>query len=432
MEKKLSTDSYKGVRDFYPDDMAIQQYIFTVWSQTAESFGYARYDASVLEPAELYKRKSSEEIVSEQTYTFTDRGDREVTLRPEMTPTVARMIAKRRRELSFPVRWYSIPNLFRYERPQRGRLREHWQLNCDLFGGDDISADIEIIAIANQVLRNFGAEQNNFEIRINHRQLLIAGVLELASRVGTTLDETQIQQTIRLLDKRSKIEPEKFNAQLTTIVGAEVSKSILSKYGSKDMKEAVKTSAAYAELTRIQDGLKKMGIPTKLDVELARGFDYYTGMIFEIFDVSGENNRSIAGGGRYDNLTSLFDDEPIAAVGFAMGDVTTRNVLETHDLLTADITSPTIMVLPTDVSHNIEAQLLAQEFRMNGLSVSADISSKKVGKKISNASDALVDYVLVLGEDEIKNKTYTVKNLIEGSERSGTLPELIEHVSKQS
>ena len=141
----LSAEPYKGVRDFYPEDMWMEEYIFETWSYVAESFGYEKYGASVLEPAELYKAKSGEEIINEQTYTFVDRGDREVTLRPEMTPTVARMIAARRHELTLPVRWYSIPNLFRYERPQRGRLREHWQLNCDIFGTSDVSADIEII-----------------------------------------------------------------------------------------------------------------------------------------------------------------------------------------------------------------------------------------------------------------------------------------------
>ena len=161
-DKILSTDSYKGVRDFYPDDMAILRYIFDVWSQTAESFGFERYDASVLEPADLYKAKGAEneEMVNEQTYTFIDRGKREVTLRPEMTPTVARMVAGRRRELSFPVRWYSIPNLFRYERPQRGRLREHWQLNCDIFGASHFTADVEIIALAYHMLITYASHMH--------------------------------------------------------------------------------------------------------------------------------------------------------------------------------------------------------------------------------------------------------------------------------
>ncbi|MFZ2049141.1 MAG: histidine--tRNA ligase [Minisyncoccia bacterium] len=167
MSNKLSTDSYKGVRDFYPEDQFVQSYIFSVWRSTIESFGYVEYGASILEPSEIYKEKSGEEIVKEQTFTFIDRGEREVTLRPEMTPTVARMVAAHKRDLGFPLRWYSIPNLFRYEAPQRGRLREHWQLNVDIFGAKNFMADVEIIKIAYRIMLNFGATDSDFEIRLN-------------------------------------------------------------------------------------------------------------------------------------------------------------------------------------------------------------------------------------------------------------------------
>lgn len=165
---KLSTDAYKGVRDFYPEDKFIQNYIFAVWRRTAERFGYEEYDASVLEPTEMYTEKSGDEIVDEQTFTFLDRGGRSVTLRPEMTPTLARMVAARKRELGFPLRWYSIPNLFRYEATQRGRLREHWQLNADIFGLDSIEAEIEIIHLGFQMLMNLGATPEDFQIRLNY------------------------------------------------------------------------------------------------------------------------------------------------------------------------------------------------------------------------------------------------------------------------
>ena len=164
---KLSTDPYKGVRDFYPEDKFVQNYIFSVWKKIPELFGYEEYDASILEPSEIYREKSGDEIVNEQTFTFTDRGGREVTLRPEMTPTLARMVAARKRDLGFPLRWYSIPNLFRYEATQRGRLREHWQLNVDIFGISNISADIEIIILANKIMEVFGAKQSDYEIRLN-------------------------------------------------------------------------------------------------------------------------------------------------------------------------------------------------------------------------------------------------------------------------
>jgi histidyl-tRNA synthetase len=193
---KLDTSPYKGVRDFYPEDQFIENYIFNTWKKTAESFGYLEYNASVLEPSEIYKEKSGEEIVNEQTFTFTDRGGREVTLRPEMTPTIARMVAAKRRELSLPIRWYSIPNLFRYEATQRGRLREHWQLNVDIFGVESIEADLEVIEVASRTMRNFGATLSDFEIRINKSAgseiNLIDVVKKLESRgmPNVRLDET--------------------------------------------------------------------------------------------------------------------------------------------------------------------------------------------------------------------------------------------------
>lgn len=419
MDKKLSTASYKGVRDFYPEDMAVQRYIFDVWAQTAESFGYERYDASVLEPSELYKSKGAEneEMVNEQTYTFIDRGEREVTLRPEMTPTVARMIAGKHQELSFPVRWYSIPNLFRYERTQRGRLREHWQLNCDIFGTSDYTADVEVIALAYQTLLNFGAEPEMFEIRINDRQEMTA----FYNSIGIT--DTTIHTAItRLNDRFHKIEAQEYRDELKEIVGdKEMVKTIFEMVAGKEKQDSKNP---------VVKGLRELGITNvKVDRSLARGFDYYTGTIFEIFDTSDENNRSLLGGGRYDNLTGLFGGEPIPGIGFGMGDVTMRNFLETHNLLTSSITAPQMMIIPTDPEYNLEAQKLAQEFRANGMSVSVDIGTKKLGKKIANAGEIMVEYALILGEDEIKTSKYVVKNLADSSEQSGTLDQLLEKLT---
>ena len=248
---KLNTDSYKGVRDFYPEDMAVQNYIFDTWRKVAEKHGYLEYSASILEPTEIYSEKSGSEIVNEQTFTFMDRGDRSVTIRPEMTPTLARMVAARRKSLKFPLRWYSMPNLFRYERPQRGRKREHWQLNCDLLGVSGIEGDREIISLAYAVMKEFGAKDEDFEIRINNANI---------------------------------------------------------------------------------EDFKKIGPNFVSDPTLARGQTYYTGTVFEIFDKDKENNRALAGGGRYDNLLEMFDVEPVPSVGFGMGDITLRDFLETHKL----------------------------------------------------------------------------------------------------
>ncbi len=406
MVNKLDTEAYKGTRDFYPEDMAIQQYIFDTWAQTAESFGFERYDASILEPSDLYRSKGAEnaELVNEQTYTFIDRGDREVTLRPEMTPTVARMVAGKRRELSFPLRWYSIPNLFRYERPQRGRLREHWQLNCDMFGVDHYSADVEMIALAYNVLTTFGATPDMFEVRINNR----AWIQELLVKEG--LDETQIKAMLSLLDRKDKID--NFVAEAKKIAGKNIHFTTEPEKGSV--------------LDLVVQGLFDLGIKNvKVSPSTVRGFNYYTGTVFEIFDTSEENNRSLLGGGRYDNLTELFGGEPISGIGFGVGDVTMRDFLTTHDLLTSNITAPTLMVIPTEDAYNMKGQILAQTFRRAGVSTAVDMGTKKLGKKIASAGESFVEYVLVLGEDEVKSKTYTLKNLADGTEQKGSVDDLL-------
>ncbi len=411
-DKKLKTESYKGVRDFYPKDMAIQRYIFDTWSKTAESFGFERYDASILEPSDLYKSKGAqnEEMVNEQTYTFIDRGGREVTLRPEMTPTVARMVAGQRRELKFPLRWYSIPNLFRYERPQRGRLREHCQLNCDIFGTDDFTADVEIIALAYQTMIDFGATPEMFEIRVNDRDLMKRAYHALG------INDEMITSITRLNDRRKKIDPDAYRAELTNITGNELlSEEIIIILDQSD------------EQTDLVLGLQQLGITNVIfDKSISRGFDYYTGTIFEIFDISGENNRSLIGGGRYDNLTSMFSDEPVSGIGFGMGDVTMRDFLETHKLIPKHIhsTAPTLMIIPTEPSLNLEGQKIAKVFRGHGIKVATDIGTKKLGKKISDAAENKVIYALIVGTDEIATGNFVLKNLTLSSEESGTIDEL--------
>ncbi len=433
-DKNLSTDSYKGVRDFYPADMAIQRYIFDTWAKTAESFGFERYDASILEPSDLYKAKGAEneELVNEQTYTFIDRGEREVTLRPEMTPTVARMVAAKRRELAFPLRWYSIPNLFRYERPQRGRLREHWQLNCDIFGSNDIAADVEIIALAYQTLIDFGARPEQFQIRINNRKILPADLAYGANKHGVSLKDEQVLSLARLIDKIDKIDAIDFESQMKHILGnKELSDYILERLTSDMSSGIINETEEFKDLKFVYDGLNDVGIKNvKVDLSLMRGFDYYTGTIFEIFEVDENGNstgRAMLGGGRYDNLTGMFGGEPISGIGFGMGDVTMRDFLETHNLLPSHLekSGTKVVIIPMSAEQNIFAQGIAMKIRQAGFSVSTDIGTKKVGDKISKAAERGCEYIVVVGEDEIANNTYNLKQLKTGSVFSGTISELI-------
>lgn len=425
-EQKLSTESYKGVRDFYPEDQFIQNYIFGVMRKIAERFGYQEYGASILEPAELYRAKSGEEIVNEQTYTFTDRGDREVTLRPEMTPSVARLVAGKHRELLLPLRWYSIPNLFRYEKPQRGRLREHWQLNVDLFGVSSLQAEVEIISVASEIMRAFGVKDDQFEIRINSRKIVN---YILQTLMG--LSELQSIKVAKIIDRKEKVSSEVFEKMVTEIVG-EKDNFLLTLLKSKNFEEFVGRLPEDAglengigEIKTLMEALEKLGITNVVfDQTLMRGFDYYTGVVFEVFDLNPDNRRSLFGGGRYDDLLEIFGEPRVPTVGFGMGDVTMRDVLETYNLLPTFKTSVKLTICTVGIEHIDYAQELAQKLRAKNLSVIVDYSGKKIGDQIKRADKQGVPFVVCVGEEEVKTGKFKMKNLKTGEEKVLTEEEM--------
>lgn len=432
---KLSTESYKGVRDFYPEDMYIERYMFDVMRQTAESFGYVEYGASILEPTELYRGKTSEEIVNDQTYTFTDRGGREVTLRPEMTPTVARMIAGKRRELSFPARWYSIPNVFRYEQPQRGRLREHWQFNADIFGVGGREAEVEIVSMAYALFETFGAKPSDFEILVNSREVLEA----LWSKFD--LNPEQQKKVARLMDARDKMPAEKFDASLADIVANENTAHEIKKAFESEENFAAALGPDSSALRKLQDIIKNLhaeGVKNvKLSPSLIRGFDYYTGFVFEIFDTDPKNRRSLAGGGRYDNLLSAFGVEPLPTVGFGLGDVTLRDFLETHGLLPEYRSSATLFVavIGEDEATKKMASDTVRALRSLGISVVLDYTDRAIGDKIKKATKDSVPFFVAIGDNEVSSSTMTVKNLATKEETSFPtntkgLETLVEYIHK--
>lgn len=390
--KKLSLEPYKGTRDFYPEDQFVQNYIFSVWRKVAESYGYLEYGASILEETDLYRAKSGEEIISEQTYSFKDRGDRDVTIRPEMTPTVARMVAQKRRELNFPLRWYSIPNLFRYERPQRGRLREHWQFNADIFGIDSVEADVEIISLAYDIMKAFGAKDENFIIRLNNRRALT----KVFSELGLNDENQKIFR--RLLDKKDKITDFEEQAQ-----------KILGKPFNANPEPDEETSALMEKLSAL--GIKNL----VYNPYLVRGFDYYTGTVFELYDTNPVNPRALFGGGRYDDLVGIFGVEKVTGIGFGWGDVTTRDFLETYGLLPEY--HPPIQVYICHLEGYLEqANLLASDLRKQGANVSVDLTERKVSAQVKTADKEKIPFVLVVGEEEAKSGKYKLKNLKESKE----------------
>ena len=316
---KLSTESYRGVRDFYPEDMAVQNYIFSTWKKVCESTEppYQEYATSLLEPAELYRSKGNDEIVNEQMFTFKDRGDREVALRPEMTPSLARLVAARRKSLKFPLRWYTIANCFRYERPQRGRKREHWQLNADIMGIAGVEAEVEIISLAYKIMRAFGAKDEDFQIRINDRRRFS----EAIDATGGASDST-LRAVVRTIDSWDKMDSPK--QELIKDLGDEKAEQFLN---------YLEKNASSKTINTLVQLLNSKGVTNiVIDPKIARGFDYYTGMVFEVFDTHVDNRRSLFGGGRYDNLLEMFGVDPVPTVGFGMGDITIRDFLETHNL----------------------------------------------------------------------------------------------------
>jgi len=410
----LSTQPYKGARDFYPEDKRIQKFMFGKLRQTAESFGYQEYDAPIIELTDLYLSKSSDEIVSEQTYSFTDRGKRNVTIRPEMTPTVSRMVAGRRQELSYPLRWYSIPNLWRYERPQAGRLREHWQLNVDLFGLAGIEADHEIISVADAILQSFGAKRDMYEIRINSRQLINSILVDF---IGETAD--QVESAIRLIDHKAKMPHEDFLGALAKIVTGGKEQELAKLLSAKkfdDLPHQYATHPSVGVLLQLKSLLKEGGIDNVVDdLSLMRGFDYYTDIVFEVFDKHPDNNRSLFGGGRYDGLVGMFGVAPVATVGFGMGDVTLQRFLELHNLL-PELKPETdaAVILVGDIYRTALAPI--NELRSKGVNLAVDASGRKLDAQLRSAIKAKVPFVIFIGEDELKKQKYKVRNLSSGEE----------------
>jgi len=407
MSEPLSTDPYKGVRDFYPADWARLSAMFARIRETLAKWGYEEYNASPLERAELYEAKTSEEIVNEQTYTFTDRGDRRVTLRPEMTPTLARMVAGKRRELAMPLRWFSIGNRFRYERPQKGRLREFYQTDVDLIGLPDGEADIEIVKLASEILKAFGATEKDFVIRINSRALLNTAC------AAAGLSGDAIRQYLRLLDKRSKMTPEAFEAARESI-------------STKDPISLIEPRAMESFI----DELKKRGVNNAVfDTTVTRGFDYYTGMVFEVFDTNTANPRAMFGGGRYDGLMTLFSGEQTPAVGFAIGEVTLGNFLETHGLEPDAVAQATQLYLGTPATGDIPAaQAFADTLREAGTRVFVNLTDKALGDQIKDAVKRSIPFFVAYGADEVKNQTVRLKTLVTSEENEVSVAELVKRI----
>ncbi len=424
----LSAQPYKGTRDYYPEDKRTQNYIFNTWRTVVERFGYEEYGAPILEPIDIYAAKSGQELVNDQTYVFTDRGGRNVAIRPEMTPTISRMVAARRQELAYPARLYSIANFMRYERPQRGREREFWQLNVDIFGVDEVTADIEIITISDTILKEFGAKDDDYIIRVNNRKFIS---FMMSQFLG--LEEVQAQQMTKLFDRRNKITEQDFKDQAQLIYEYDETSTIPDDRFEKiqqlvnatsidELPDALKESAAIEELRLLFEGLKKAGVTTAVfDASLMRGLDYYTGTVFEVFDTHPDNNRSLFGGGRYDGLVGLFGAEPISAVGVAPGNTMIENFLAVRGLIPMQKSLTKVYVVVIDNALDV-ANDVAEKLRQAGVNTEVDITSRKIDKKIKTAAKKNIEYVLFVGENDVA--TFSLKNLSNEQEQKLSIEDI--------
>lgn len=414
----LSSQPYKGTRDYYPEDKRVQNYIFNVWKTVSQRFGYEEYGAPTLEPLEVYAAKSGQELANEQTYTFTDRGGRIVAIRPEMTPSISRMVAAKRQELAYPARLFSIANFMRYERPQRGREREFWQLNVDIFGVDEIAAEAEIITMADTILKTFGAKEKDYVIKVNNRKLIN---FMMAQYLG--LDAVQAQLMVKLFDRKDKIGGVEFRDQAKAIFGEGADEgvrkieSLLNAKSMADLPVEIRNSSVVEEVQELFTLLERSGVKSAIfDITLMRGLDYYTGTVFEVYDTHPDNNRSLFGGGRYDGLVGLFGAEPISAVGMAPGGTMIENFLAVHELLPA-LTSTTDVYIVVLGDAMRSAAKLARDLRNEGVNTELDITSRKLDRQIKTAVKKAIPYILFIGDDEVKTEVYTVKDITSAEEQ---------------
>lgn len=416
-----------GFRDFTPEDFALRSRIQEAWRRVSRRYGFLEYAGPPLEPLELYVEKSGEEIVG-QLYTFVDKGDRAVVLRPEMTPSLARILGEHSRAMSKPIRWFTMPQLFRYERPQRGRLREHFQWNVDIVGEADVAADAEVLAVGIDGLRELGLTSDDFSARVSDRRLLTALLLacgvadDRLSAAFAVVDKAERQtrdKTVELLEKDVGLSTAEADGVLE-LFEVDGLGDLTTRFGARD--------DVAPHLERLEDylaALSAMGLGdfVEIDLSIVRGLAYYTGIVFELFDRKGEL-RAICGGGRYDRLLELVGGDPLPAVGFGMGDVVLGELLAARDLVPEYARSLDYYLVIVSPAERPQALRLAHALREKGRSVAYGLRQQGVGKQMKAAAREGAREVVVLGPDELAKESVVVRDMASGEEREVALSDL--------
>ena len=417
----MSKGALPGFRDFFPQEYAERAYIMHVWRDVARRYAFQEYDGPPLEPLELYTKKSGDEIVG-QLYNFTDKGDRAVSLRPEMTPTLARMVSERANALRKPVRWYSTPQLFRYERQQRGRLREHFQLNVDIVGEADVTADAELLAVAIDIMRGFGLTAADVRARISDRRLLNA----LLTHAGVA--DEQMPAVYAVVDKierdpRPVLEERLAKAGLSADVVARVFNVVRERSPEElhaEFGAVPELTEHFTRLARFLGYLEVLGLLewVRLDLSIVRGLAYYTGFVFELFDAKG-TFRAICGGGRYDNLLQSLGGVDLPALGFGMGDVVLGELLRERGLM-----PPYAPVMDYWVAADMEelrpvVMSIATLLRRLGKSVEYALRSQQLPRQLKTAAAAGAEHAVILKQEALAARgEVTIRNLADGTERT--------------
>ena len=424
----MSPSTLPGFRDFYPPEFSIRAHITACWRETSRRYGFEEYDGPPLEPLDLYTAKSGDEIVN-QLYNFMDKGGRAVSLRPEMTPTLARMAGARAGSLRKPVRWFSMPQLFRYERTQRGRLREHFQWNVDILGEEDVSADAEVLAVALAALRALGLTAKDVVARFNDRRLLERLVL------GAGVPEDRLGAAYAAIDKLTREPADRIRAKLieTTAVPDATADEVMQIFTHRSL-DSLRTRYAadagvMAELDRLrayEAHLAALGFEefVQFDPAIVRGLAYYTGTVFEIFDRAGEL-RAVCGGGRYDDLLGAVSGTRLPGVGFGMGDVVLGELLADRGLLPATTQSVDYYLVWVGEAERAVVLRLAQSLRAGGSSVLYGLRPGGVGKQLKDADARGAARVIVVGGDEVKSGEVVVREMATGTEQRMALADLM-------
>lgn len=410
--------SVKGTRDFYPDEMAKRQWLIQKLTEASEAFGYQMYDGPCLETIDLYAAKSGEELVKEQAFVFNDRGGDPITLRPELTPTLTRMVASRQNQLTYPLRWWAFGPFWRYERPQKGRTREFFQWNIDQIGSDSILADAELLAVAATFLKNVGLTHEQVKLYVNDRQLMDGQL----SKIGISAE--QKPEMLHLIDRIDKLPADIWDEK------------VLSEGLNSEQLKAIRELLENRELWRDSEQLrtlfallKDLGVAEFItyDPKIIRGLDYYTGTVFEAHAVNGEF-RAILGGGHYANLVGDVGGNPLPGVGFAMGDVVIMLVLEAYGLIPNDLVDPgTVFVTVFNEETLAESIRLSSQLRGAGFKVIL-AEPDKLGKQFKYADRLGLSRALVLGPEEIEANTVVVKDLHSFEQVSVEREKLIDHL----